>query len=223
MAWLLRKITMISLESYTTLNAGETLQCLRKEHLDMTLEELAKHLGKSTSLVHQIEKGTRTIQAEDLKKFCQLFKAEDQRPIYQSLVKKTILKISESYGDVLQDKGEFLSEKAIQVIKRDFDNSRVTYKQIGNELDISGPQVKKMLSGEMACNRRQLLGIATALNADPEIYLFAGHQLTDTMYDFIMDTPEIFELLAIYKKTPDKDVFSRAIGQVIRSIMEKNF
>jgi hypothetical protein len=210
----------LRLDKYEHLPINEILRLLRKDILGITLREVSAHLQKSVSFVHQTESGTRIYKSDGLLKFIELFPESDQKAIYELLVRKTVIKKSEGYGNILKDKGVFLQEKYLDMVRKDFKKSTANFKSLGLFLDMNGPQVKRLLMGELALNRKQLISLAQGIGVDPERYLFAGGHISEAMDDFIYKLPDLFLVIEKYKNgdADEKKRITDIISETLKSI-----
>jgi transcriptional regulator with XRE-family HTH domain len=212
----------LQLEKYEHMLIGETMRLLRKDILDMTLSDVGKHLSKSLSMIQQVERGARVLRYEDLGRFVELFPAANRKALFDLLVRKTVIKVSTNYGLITKDNGKYLNEKNLEIIRSDFRSSSETFKSLGACLDVNGAQIKKILHGEMALNRKQLVALAEGLNANPERYLFAGGHVTDAMDNFVLELSSFFDALEKYKSTDDpvtREMFMKTLNDAIKTTL----
>ena len=130
-------------------------------------------------MLQHVETNIRLLKSDDLAKIAELLEDKGQgKELYNLLLKKTALKASEKYGDLTVDKGTYLTEDALSLVVKDFKKSRLSCKALGVHLDVGGPQVRKMLQGQMALNRKQLIKLAEGTGGNPELYLLLGGHFT---------------------------------------------
>ena len=215
-------VKTVNIDQFEQLTSGETLRVLRKQHLKLTLAEVAARIGKSLSFVQQVETNIRVLTPDDINIIVDLFPlSENRKEINDCLVQKSALKKCETYGDILKDQGKFLSVRAIQMVQRDYKAARTSFRALGLHLDMQGPQVKKMLLGEMALNKKQVLALAKGLNQSPEKYLNSAGYLTDSLHDLIVDCPEIFIVLDKYKKNKDDPLFVNHLQRALEDLVKE--